>query len=323
MKKFFLCLISLLSLAALAQSEDSGRELYETAMKYETGNDSVAADIKQSLFYYRQAAEKGFLPAQNYLGFLYYNGEVTKQDVDSALYWITRAAEQGDLKAAGNLGYLYSKAPEIPRDYSKAFQWLSKAAEGGVPTSLTQLADLYKEGLGVEPDTLKAIELYEKAIHDRVSDAEYRLLAMMGYQWKKLSADSALNLGLHYYNTGAPVVAVDLFQNAAEVGNAKAMTLLGDAYSRSYGVAYNHDKSLEYFIRGAMGGDPSAQYVLAETLEIFPDLITPELIEDLYPEGLPLSIDEEKLSSPAYWYSRASLAGIADADTAFSRLLSP
>ena len=54
---------------------------------------------------------------------------------------------------------------------------------------------------------------------------------------------------------------------------ARAMALLGDAYSRGVGVKYSHDKSLAYFARAALAGNPSAMYILAETLEVFPDAL--------------------------------------------------
>ena len=322
MKKLLLIIAVLLSAIAVAQSLDTGKELYEKAMAYETGNDSVAADSVKSRVLYRLAAEAGYIPAQNYLGFLYYNSKGAGHNVDSALYWIEKAALQGDVKAAGNLGFLYSAASDIQHDYSLAFKWLEKAADAGLPTSFTQLGDLYRQGQGVTADTLKAVELYERANRARIPDAEYRLLSMMGYEWKKLTPDSAVNLGLKYYNNGAPVIGVDLFENAASQGNSKAMALLGDAYSRAYGVGYDHEKSLEYFLQSAVAGNPSAQFVVAETLEIFPDLISEELISKLYPDGLQYPFSFDNISSPQFWYDKASLGGVADADTAYSRLFS-
>lgn len=312
--------LAVFSAIALAVSQDEAKELYETAMAYELGNDSISPDLQRSLSLYRKSAEEGYLPAQNYLGFLYYKGEGMEKNVDSALFWIEKAAMAGDIKAAGNMGYLLSEAPDIEHDYSKAFLWLSKAAEAGLQTSFTQLADLYRQGLGVAPDTLKATALYERALKSRIPDAQQRLLAMMGYKWKELSPDSALHLGLKYYTEGAPVIGVELFENAAAGGNAKAMTLIGDAYSRGIGINYNHDRAFEYFLRGALQGDPSAQFVVAETLEILPDIITPELLENLSPKIFASLPPGELLTSPQYWYEKAAESGITDADRAYDVL---
>lgn len=292
---------------------------YETALIYETGNDSIAPDAVKSSIFYRLAAENGDLRAQNYLGFRYYNGEGVTQNVDSALYWIRSAAENGDIKAAGNMGYLLSKAPDVKHDYQEALQWLTKAADAGLPTSFTQLGDLYREGKGTHPDTLKAKELYEKAIDTHIPDAELRLLSMMGYKWKELSPDSALKLGLNYYKRGAAVIGVDLFQNAAKSKIPKAFALLADAYAKGRGVAYDNSKALDYNLQAALLGDPTAAFILAEYLEFYLDGIPAD--SSLMQEFGDLNI--EMINSPGYWYSRAAEKGVTDAEEAFRRLFNP
>lgn len=268
----------------------------------------------------KEAALSGSSEAQNYLGFRFYNGNDVEQNVDSALYWIGKAAENGNVKAAGNLGYLLSHAPDVPHDYDKAFLWLKIAADASLPQSFTQLGDLYRQGLGCETDTLKAIEFYEKGINAHVADAELRLLAMMGYKWKELPLDSAFSLGYRYYTKGAPIAGVDLLENAASQGSVKAMALLGDAYSRGIGVPYNHDISVDYFTKAAMLGNPSAQYILAELLDIFPDILDEktESSLDLMPD-----IETQELNSAIYWYEMAKKQGVEDAETAYRLLFEP
>lgn len=295
-------------------------QLYETALIYETGNDSIAPDPNKSTIFYRLAAEKGNVEAQNYLGFRYYNGEGTKQNVDSALYWIRKAAGQGDIKAAGNLGYLLSKAPEINHDYEEALKWLKIAAEAGLPTSFTQLGDLYRHGLGTPRDTLNAIKWYDKAIDSRIPDTEIRLLSMMGYKWKELSPDSALVLGLKYYMGNAPTIGVELFENATKGTLPKAVALLGDAYAKGRGVPYDNKKSIEHYLEAAILGDPSAAFIIAEFLEFFPDGL-PEM-ESLSQENKG-KVSKEDLNSPQFWYNVASSQGIIDSESAFRHLYSP
>ena len=297
-----ICVLALCGVPFWAQDykDINPEELYQTALLYETGNDTLPADITATVDLLRLSAEKGYAPARNYLGFLYYNGEGVAQNTDSALYWIRKAAGEGDIKAAGNLGYLLSQAPDVAHDYQEACKWLKMATEAGLPTSFTQLADLKRQGLGCQPDTLGAISLYEKAIEARIPDAQLRLLAMMGYKWKELPADSALSLGLRYYTGYAPVAGVDLLETAAQKGSAKAMALLGDAYSRGIGVEYDHQRSISYFRKAAREGNPSAQFILAELLDFFPD-------------------DDEE--NAQYWYEKAAAAGVADSETAYSLLL--
>ena len=291
--------------------------LYETALIYEKGNDSVMADPTKSTYFYRMAAMKGHTGAQNYLGFRYYNGEGIKQNVDSALFWIRKAAEAGDVKAAGNLGFLLTKAPDVPHDYEEGFRWLSLAVDSGLPVAYTQLADLYRNGLGCDPDTLKAIELYDRAINARIGDAPQRLLAMMGYKWKELSPDSALNLGLKYYPAPAPIVGIDLIENAAEKNEPRAIALLADAYSRGLTVEYNHDLSNFYFLKAALLGNPSAQYIIAELLEFFPDAL--DDFEELYSQQEDTPFPPE-MKTADFWYLKAEENGVVNAEQAYTAL---
>lgn len=317
---FILSGLSILGCFSLSGSQpESAKDLYESALIYETGNDSIPPDPDKSFILYKKAAELGYNPARNYLGFLYYNAEGVTHNVDSALYWIRLAAENGDIKAAGNLGYLLSYAPDINHDYIEAVGWLTKATEAGLPTSYTQLAELKRRGLGCEPDTLAAINLYEKAINIGVSDAQQRLLAMMGYKWKSLPPDSALSLGLKYYTGRAPVVGIELIENAAKSNNTRALALLGDAYSRGIGVPYNHNLSTEYFLKASLLGNSSAQFILAEVLDFFPDSVDDTLINKVLSEfNIDFSFDDIKSSQ--FWYDKAARAGVLDADEAYEQL---
>ena len=55
----------------LAERADSGgaKALYDLAMLYDTGYDSIPVDSARSTALYRLSAERGYAPAQNYLGF--------------------------------------------------------------------------------------------------------------------------------------------------------------------------------------------------------------------------------------------------------------
>ena len=279
---------------------------------------AVSSVSDYSIHQLRKAAEEGNAEARNYLGFRYYNGDGVARDIDSALFWIKKAASQGDVKAAGNLGYLLSQAPDVEHDYGEAIHWLQIAVDSGLPTAYTQLGDMYRQGHGCAPDTAMAVRLYEKAISLRIADAQQRLLSMMGYKWKELPADSALSLGLKYYPEFAPIAGIDLIENAAQACNPQALALLGDAYSRGIGVPYNHDLSVKYFIEGAIAGNPSAEYILAEMLEFFPDIM--EETGGEIQGGINTSEDEFKTAG--YWYTKAKEAGITNAEDAYKALFS-
>lgn len=296
-----------------------GREEFVRAEALDRGSDSVAPDTAAAMALYRESARLGYAPAQNFLGFRMYRGEGTARDLDSALYWLAKAAGQGDLKAASNLGWLLANGDEVARDYGQAVKWLAQASEGGVATASAMLADMLRAGLGTEPDTARATELYVDAARHGVRDAQYRLAAMMHGGWKTMAADSQLNLGRRYYFGGLPVAGVTLFGLAAEAGNPDAMALLGDAKSKGLGTAYDHEGAMEYFLRGALGGNATAQFVVAEQLEMFPDLLGTEplagIVREFYGGSIPVDIYTAR-----YWYAGARKGGVTDAAEASASL---
>lgn len=312
--------------AGKAASGDA-KALYDLAMLHDMGYDSIPVDSARSTALYRLSAERGYAPAQNYLGFRYFNGEGVEENVDSALYWLAKAAGNGDAKAANNLGYLLANSDKVSRDYARALHWLTKAAEANLPTGMSQLADLYRQGLGCDPDTARAEELYVRALQNGLHDAELKLLNMKGRSWEALPPDTLLKLGKYHYTHGAPLIGVTLFRNVIGethgggtgfVGTSEdkddnevvstALALLGDAYSRGQGVDYDHDRSVELYYEAAQRGNPSAAFVIAELLDIFPDAL----------RGFP---DDSSGGAADYWYEKAALQGVRDADTATTRLL--
>ena len=313
--------LALRELSAKASSGDP-KAIYNLATLHDTGYDSIPVDSAASTALYRLSAEKGYAPAMNYLGFRYFNGDYVRQDIDSALYWLAKAAGAGDAKAASNLGYLLSHDDAVTRDYPQAVYWLTKASDAGLPVAQSLLADLLRQGLGIPKDTARAERLYTSAIEHGLQDAELKLLSMKGREWEKLSPDSAVTLGRYFYTHRAPFIGITLFENAAAYYNPAALALLGDAYSRAVGVEYDHDRSLAYFLRSALLGQPSAQFVIGELLDIFPDAladsIPSSIITEFYPDSLPPSI----FTAP-YWYDKAAAAGITNAETASNYLLNP
>lgn len=261
-----------LELYSRAEQGDA-KALYQLAKLYDIGYDTIAVDTVRSNFLYLQSALRGYAPAMNFIGFRYFNGEGIRQDLDSGLYWIRKAAEAGDITAAANLGYLMAEGKGISQDKEKAVQWLTVAAEAGV------------------------------------IDAQMHLIAMQGDKWKYLPQDTVLKKGVEYYTGRAPFLGVKFLEIAAENGSPKAAALLGDAYSHGRGIRYDHQKSVEYFFEAAKGGDPSAQFILAELLDFFPDSL----------QGLADSDDPDSTTA-TFWRKKAKENGVANSETTYSLL---
>lgn len=301
------------SLCAEACTGDP-KAMFSVASVYEKGYGSILPDSLKALEFLRLSADADYPPALNLLGFRYYNGEGVEKDPRKAIDLIQRAADLGDPKAFNNLGWLLAEGSGVERDYKKAAYWLGRAADANLPVAMSQLADLYRQGLGVQTDSLRAVELYSGAIALGLADAEKKLLAMKYDDYRRLDPADAVELGRYYYSHRAPSVAVTLFEIAAEKGEPAALALLGDAYGRAIGVAYDYDKSLRYYFRAARLGNPSAQFVLGELLQILPDAL------DSLGDGLEPTEEER---DPFYWLELAELQGVGDAHTATRRLIDP
>lgn len=286
---------------------DTAPQLLARARAAELGSDSVAPDPDEARRLYLEAADSGSVEAMSYAGFLLYGDGERERGVEL----MQRAAEAGEPRAANNLGYLAAWPSDGSEpDYARAQRWLGLAAAAGLATAQAQLADLIAAGLGSAPDTARAEALYAEAARRGVQDAQFKMIALKENDWKRLEPDSALRLGLRYYTQRAPAAGVVLFAVAALDSVPRALALLGDAYSRAQGVGYDHDKSLSLFVEAAVLGDPSAQFVIAELLDIFPDALDGR--------GLPVDCLDAR-----WWYDRAAEAGVNDAAGAQRRLLQP
>lgn len=304
---------ALRSYRAFEQRAESGdaEAQYRLSALLERGYDTIPADTVRSLSLLRRSAEAGYAPARNYLGFLYGQGILLPLDSDSARYWIGLAADGGDVTAAHNMAYMLLNEPE--QDDSLAVSYLEYAADAGLPQALTLLADLYVQGRGVPTDTVRAINLYENAIDKGFHDAELRLLNVKGSEWRHLTSDESLEQALRYWNMGAPVIAAELAMQVGpeDAATARAYALLGHAYAQGVGVPYDHRKANEYFARAAILGNPAAQFIIAETLEIFPDALAGFMAD--MPESM----------TPAALRESAARAGIRTAEQATAAITAP
>lgn len=255
---------------------------------------------------------------------LYFGDSVLEADPVRAYALIEEAAEMGQVRAVNNLAYLLLHGDSAHRDPARAAALFMLAADDGLPTAMAQLADLYRDGVGVPTDTVKAVELYLRASRAGLGDAQRKLVAMSYPTWQKLSPDSLLRLAQSYYPAPAPYAAVDALCLIIERGDsveidpladpvpaaATALAVLADAYARGLGVGYDYRESLQTFYHAALLGDPSAQYILAETLDMMPDALAPFGLTQADPDT-----DAQR------WYTLAARHGITDATQAYRRLL--
>lgn len=290
--------------------------LYKMYFIYSGGFDTITPNLPKAIEMLRAGAEAGSSDAQNLLGYKLFSGDGMTRDVDQALGWLEQAAGAGNLTAASNLGYLLLYGEGIVHDDDNAAFWLHKAAEGHLPAAQSMLGDLYRDGKGVEQSEAVADSLYRRAYSQGLVDAAYKLTDMHKADYDTMTPAKLTAEALLFYNCGNPDIAFPLLLKAADRGFPQAYALLGDAYTRGRGVAYDHQKALDCYARAAVTGFAPAMFFIGELLEIFPDALTtlsPD-VRALY-EGLPSFAD--------YWMQKAAADGVSDAAIANKRLLTP
>ena len=189
----------LLALRLVRPLADKGeaRAQAELGHLYEIGQ---LRDLKQSVFWFRKAAEHGDSAAQESLGLTYYGGEGVPKDYPQALFWFRKAADQANKGAEFMLGLMYEGGHGVRKDYVQAAAWYRKAAEHGEILSEVSLGDIYRDGEGVPRDFAQAAMWYRKASEQGSASAQNSLGEMyeagqgvpqdyiQAYMWFNLAA---------------------------------------------------------------------------------------------------------------------------------------
>ncbi len=233
-----------------------------------------------------QAAEKGDLTAQHYLGFCYASGERVGKDAAAALTWYQRAGDAGYLPALNNLGVLYYQGKEVPRDLAKAIGYYRRAAAGSLAQAQANLGFVYRDGEGVAANATEALKWFRLAADQGHTTAmvnvgrAYRFGrgvaedAQAAIRWFRAADErgdplGTVNLGWMYgYVDESPrdqAQAAGLFQKAADLGQLDAMYELYLAYKDGRGVARDEHKATVWLTQAAKAGNPMAQHAFGRS----------------------------------------------------------
>lgn len=303
------------SLQRLEERADSGvpQAQYALSALLERGAEGFEPDTVRALRLLRSSAQSGYAPAQNYLGYAYGLKLLgLPENPDSALYWIECAAlnKEPDPKAYNNLGMmLMTGTGGVRKDEVKARYWLERGAEMGVPTSKALLARMYLDGTGVVPDTVKATGLLREAARAGLTDAGEALADIVLPQAHTLNAKETFEMAMSYYHERIYPVALPLLALGTDTGYAPAIAVMAQCAAEGIGMPYDYPLSIYLYALAAELGEPHAQYILAETLQTFPDLL-----KDLEPIYGNINLDAETL------YRKAAEQGITNATEAVTPL---
>lgn len=197
-------------------------------------------DEKQTVDWYRKAAEAGIVKGMKGIAGCYAEGKGVAQDDEKALFWYRKAAEAGDASAMLLAG-------DCLRDNGHAAEardWYEKAAGEGEDeikgSAFSRLGAMYSDGLLGRDGAEKAVRYFEKS-------AEFGCAIGM------------YNLAYHYENGKGvakdKIRAASYYKLVAESGNVfwrgEALNSLGRMYIDGAFGKKGDPRGVEYFKKAA------------------------------------------------------------------------
>ena len=125
---------------------------------YDSGN-GAPRDGNEAMKWYRMAAERGHVEAQNSVG----SGLQAEKRYEEALPWYEKASAQGHALATNNLAYLYDLGLGVKQDRRKGFELYSRAADLGWPEAMWNIANMYGAGQLGDIDMVSACAWTKRA----------------------------------------------------------------------------------------------------------------------------------------------------------------
>ncbi len=144
---------------ASASSDENAQEKFDTiflkasqgdanaqlalGVLYARGVKPVSPNAQLALEWLEKSAKQGNVAAMNYIGVIYGDGKLIKQDFSKAIYWRELAAEKGSPADKFALANSFIYGYMLPANQEKALLWLQKAGEAGHMDAINQLVSIY------------------------------------------------------------------------------------------------------------------------------------------------------------------------------------
>jgi TPR repeat protein len=135
-------------------------------------------DYASALTWFGPAADQGNAEAQNYIGWMYENGEGAREDDGVAVGWFRKSADRGNAIGEVRLARMYFMGRGVAQNYSLAALWCRKAAEQGDADAQGFLGSFYLNGLGVAQDYVQATKWLRLAADQGNEEAQFGLGVM-------------------------------------------------------------------------------------------------------------------------------------------------
>lgn len=169
----------------------------------------IPKNLDEAAYFYQSAADLGLIQGTFLLGKMYYEDYTENEVRKNGLSKIKEIGRQQYLPADLYLGYIYFHDENTPGSKEEAFYWYSKAAEQKNVYGLLALSYMYGNGIGVDSDTNKSDEYYKKFLD--LNDLSGILLneATQIQQNKKIQHHSEIAYALSKY---ADALSLDVIQ---------------------------------------------------------------------------------------------------------------
>lgn len=147
-----------------------------------------------------KAAKNNFLPANEFLAILWFQGELIPKDESKAVKYLKKSVELGSNRGLFTLGrcYLYGRGTEV--DLEKGHEYLQKALNKGCKEAMEEKADCYLKGLGVPKNVKSAIVLLKIA---EKKGSVYALRRLGECYFTEIGLKKDLKLAYKYFSLGA------------------------------------------------------------------------------------------------------------------------
>lgn len=179
------------------KGRDVAYNLYKVA-QYLSSKDSYLYNMEESLYWFEQAADRGYVAAQNSLADIYlYHQEITSDPL-VALNYYGKAAAHGSSYAKYAIGVMYYDGAGIDQNKKEAFKWFVKAATQGFAPAQYRVAKMYLEHDGAPYDLVEAYAWLNAAHNHMVLTSSEDLLPKLAARLNPAELKDAVNLAGEY-----------------------------------------------------------------------------------------------------------------------------
>jgi len=151
------------------------RAMLALGYNYRDGKGGVAKDERESVAWFRRAADLDSAEAYDNLGFLYLEGRGVPANLAIASGYFRASAEKGWKQGQYNLGMDYFFGRGVERDYARAVFWWESASAGGHKRATFLLGHCLMNGYGIRKDEARAVACWESASKQGDPDAWWML----------------------------------------------------------------------------------------------------------------------------------------------------